>query len=187
MTLGEKLKGIRKQYNLSQEGMAELLDVSRQAITKWENDTGLPSSEHLKKISQTFNVSIDYLLNDAGDMPVVTLRKQLDKNNYKNKLSSYAQILKENFPKPFEIYNLMRSKKMNALEVVLDVVTEANYSIMNDLSDLSPYYLVKRGEEKYLVNIKNWVLEVIRLEDSIHEKKFVVGSNCFVNIGKLML
>lgn len=148
MTLGEKLKLIRKQYNLSQEGMAELLDVSRQAITKWENDMGLPSSEHLKKLSQTFNVSIDYLLNDETDLPVLTLRQSLDKTKYKNKLTSYAEILKEYFPEPYEVYNLMRNKKMNTLEKVFDVVTAANYSIMNDLSDLSPYYLAKKGDEK---------------------------------------
>lgn len=42
MTLGEKLKEIRKRFGLSQEQLAEIINVSRQAITKWESDNGLP-------------------------------------------------------------------------------------------------------------------------------------------------
>lgn len=41
--------------------------------------------------------------------------------------------------------------------------------------------------KKYLVKIKDWVLEVIRLEDGINEKKFVVDGNVFTNVGRLKL
>lgn len=47
MSLGEKLKENRKKAGLSQEELAEKLNVSRQAITKWENDKGFPSIESL--------------------------------------------------------------------------------------------------------------------------------------------
>ena len=40
MTFGQKLKEIRKRFGLSQEQLAEIMNVSRQAITKWENDSG---------------------------------------------------------------------------------------------------------------------------------------------------
>ncbi len=45
MTFGEKLKAIRKEKGYSQEEMAGLLDVSRQAISKWESDRGMPEIE----------------------------------------------------------------------------------------------------------------------------------------------
>ena len=62
MTLGQKLKEIRKKIGLSQEQLAEIINVSRQAITKWETDAGLPDTENLKELSRIFEISIDYLL-----------------------------------------------------------------------------------------------------------------------------
>lgn len=62
MTFAEKLKAIRKQAGMSQEKLAERLGVSRQAVTKWETDTGIPDIENLLAISALFNISIDELL-----------------------------------------------------------------------------------------------------------------------------
>lgn len=68
MTFAEKLKTIRKQIGLSQEQLAEKLGVSRQAITKWETDTGIPDIENLMAISALFDISIDDLLsNEKGN------------------------------------------------------------------------------------------------------------------------
>lgn len=64
MTFSEKLQLLRKQNNLSQEQLALKLGVSRQAISKWENDNTLPDINNIIKIAQLFNVSYDYLLND---------------------------------------------------------------------------------------------------------------------------
>lgn len=62
MTFAEKLKSIRKQSGISQEKLAEKLGVSRQAVTKWETDAGIPDIENLRAISDLFNISIDELL-----------------------------------------------------------------------------------------------------------------------------
>lgn len=62
MTFGEKLKAIRKEKGYSQEEMAGLLDVSRQAVSKWESDRGMPEIEKLLQISNMFGVTLDYLL-----------------------------------------------------------------------------------------------------------------------------
>ena len=62
--LSEKLYKLRKNSGLSQEKLAEQLDVSRQAISKWESGTAVPESEKLIAISNYFGVSIDYLLKD---------------------------------------------------------------------------------------------------------------------------
>ncbi len=67
MTFAEKLKTIRKQAGFSQEKLAEKLGVSRQAITKWETDTGIPDIENIMAISALFDISIDELLsNETG-------------------------------------------------------------------------------------------------------------------------
>ena len=67
MTFAEKLKSIRKQAGFSQEKLAEKLGVSRQAVTKWETDTGIPDIENLMAISALLDISIDELLsNEKG-------------------------------------------------------------------------------------------------------------------------
>lgn len=62
MEFAEKLKSIRKQAGMSQEKLAEKLGVSRQAVTKWETDAGIPDIGNLRAISDLFHISIDELL-----------------------------------------------------------------------------------------------------------------------------
>ncbi len=64
MTLGEKLAMYRKQNNYTQEQLAELLGVSRQAISKWESDQAYPETEKLIKLSDMYGCSLDYLIRD---------------------------------------------------------------------------------------------------------------------------
>lgn len=65
MTFAEKLKGVRKQAGMSQEQLAERLGVSRQAVTKWETDAGIPDIENIMAISALFGISIDELLSNG--------------------------------------------------------------------------------------------------------------------------
>ena len=62
MELNEKLQELRKSKGMTQEELAEVLYVSRTAISKWESGRGTPSIESLKQISAVFSVSIDDLL-----------------------------------------------------------------------------------------------------------------------------
>jgi len=64
MTFAEKLLQLRKREGYSQEELAHKLDVSRQAISRWEMGTAVPDSKNLLQISKLFDVSADYLLND---------------------------------------------------------------------------------------------------------------------------
>jgi len=62
MNFSQKLRTLRKQFALSQEQLAEKLGVSRQAVTKWETDGGLPDIENLMAIAALFSISLDELL-----------------------------------------------------------------------------------------------------------------------------
>lgn len=64
MTFGKKLQWQRKKNGLSQEALAEALGVSRQAISKWEQDGALPDAANIVRIARLFCVSTDYLLLD---------------------------------------------------------------------------------------------------------------------------
>lgn len=64
MTLEEQIRNYRKQAGMSQEQMADKIGVSRQAITKWENGTGIPDISNLVAIAELFQVSLDELLSN---------------------------------------------------------------------------------------------------------------------------
>jgi len=75
MTLYEKIIKLRKAVGLSQEALAEKLNVSRQAVSRWESGTASPDASNILQLSKLFGVSTDYLLNDDyesdDDLPPV--------------------------------------------------------------------------------------------------------------------
>ena len=62
MSFADNLKQLRKEHHLSQEELAELLDVSRQAVSKWEQGNGYPEVEKLLLLSSKLNISLDSLM-----------------------------------------------------------------------------------------------------------------------------
>lgn len=67
MGFGEKLFKLRKEKGLSQEALAEKLNTTRQAVSKWENGQGFPETEKLIMIGNVFEVSLDYLLKETAE------------------------------------------------------------------------------------------------------------------------
>ena len=63
MTLGKNIVRLRTKENLSQSDLADMLDVSRQSISKWETDTSIPELDKLLKLSELFGVTLDELVN----------------------------------------------------------------------------------------------------------------------------
>lgn len=80
MDFSEKLLTLRKANNLTQEQLAEKLEVSRQSVSKWESGQAAPELEKIIAISAIFNVTTDYLLksSEIDDLSVKTemLEKQ---------------------------------------------------------------------------------------------------------------
>lgn len=66
MTLGDKIQMLRKKSSLSQEKFAEIMNVSRQAVSKWELDQSYPEMNKLIDISDYFGISLDYLVRDIN-------------------------------------------------------------------------------------------------------------------------
>ena len=68
MQFPEKLVRLRKRRGLTQAQAAELVDTSRQAISKWESGTGVPALENIKVLARVYGVSYDTLLDDSRDL-----------------------------------------------------------------------------------------------------------------------
>lgn len=62
MTFGQKIKSLRREANMTQENLAELLSISPQAISRWETDVAMPDISLLPPLANLFNVTTDYLL-----------------------------------------------------------------------------------------------------------------------------
>lgn len=93
MSFGEKLQQLRKEKGLSQEDLAYQLNVSRQAVSKWESQNGYPEMEKMILISELFQVSLDYLLKEDYDDSF----QKTDTSYYlmsKQKIDDYIQIKK---------------------------------------------------------------------------------------------
>lgn len=67
MTIGEKLQKLRRARGLSQEGLAEMLSVTRQTISKWELSQSTPDLDYIAKLSDVFGVTTDYLIKPEAE------------------------------------------------------------------------------------------------------------------------
>ena len=67
MTLGTRIKEHRTKAKLSQEKVAELVGVSRQAVTKWESDQSAPTMDNLFRLAEIFGTTVDALVTDETD------------------------------------------------------------------------------------------------------------------------
>ena len=61
-TLGQRIREHRRRAGMSQEALARQLDVSRQAVTKWESGQSAPSTENLFRLAELFHTTVDLLL-----------------------------------------------------------------------------------------------------------------------------
>ena len=76
MTIGDRISKLRKEKKLSQEYIAEMLNVSRQAVSKWENGLSAPDTGNLIQLSALFGVSVEYLACGTGEEEPVASEKQ---------------------------------------------------------------------------------------------------------------
>ncbi len=70
-TLGENISRHRKMTKLTQEELAERMNVSSQAVSKWENDLSLPDIETIQRLAMLFGCTIDELVNGAMNAPTL--------------------------------------------------------------------------------------------------------------------
>ena len=80
-TLGQRIARLRKEKGLTQEELAVKVDVSAQAVSKWENDISCPDIMLLPKLSAILGVSVDYLLGNEPEPETVQLVPQKERKN----------------------------------------------------------------------------------------------------------
>lgn len=186
MTIGEKIKSARTEAGLSQEQLAEKLNVSRSAVAKWESEGGTPDVENLKNIANLLGVSIDYLLKESEEyvqyIPVNTDGiKLFDKLEYKNKL------VRDKFPKE-TICVLQAQEKVTKPEKVIDNLlgffTDASFGTPELIKSFKnvdkSFYLVEKESKSLLVMVTDEYIKIHEISVDDKAKKFEYGGWKFV-------
>ena len=192
MKLNEKLKEYRKIFNLSQEQLAEKLNVSRQVVTKWESGIGMPEIGNLKALAELFSVSVDFLLDDEKtiEYPIIKEKYSLEKNNYNNRYDFAVSYLKERYTDSGSIYVLTQTEngERNLLTKIFKFLTigisDISY-ITQWLSDLAIWFIVETAKQKLLIKVTKEFIETRELSSLIDTDKFTYEKNKFVKIQKI--
>ena len=86
MTLEKKLVRLRKKEGMSQADVSEKLDVSRQAVSRWESGDSRPSTENLQALCKLYNVKLDDLLDESNEeVPIENTECQKAESNIERK------------------------------------------------------------------------------------------------------
>ena len=111
MNFGEKLSFLRKQRGMTQMELAEKLDISRQAVSKWERGTAEPSIENLISIGKLFDVSVDDLVKDnphSQDVPTeqAAVKEQKNESCHELKEDQVASVSQEPKKRRFSLLHI---------------------------------------------------------------------------------
>jgi len=185
VSLGRKVRKLRKDAGLSQEELAQRLFVSRQVISKWERDRGTPDIQNLQIIANLFNVSVDSLLGDDEHHAAPIARTPITIADWdaEGKLrGKFDAAVRHHFPDAV-IHPLVRGKKLTLFEKIVDLFALSPGAIetvdsVNNLS--SPWYLVERENKQLLVQVTREHIESRELTERFDgRKKLIDGSSEF--------
>ena len=142
MLFNEKLRMLRKESGLTQEELADKLNVSRQAITKWESGDGTPDIENLKQISILFGTTIDELVKEDKNVQVENKEKY-----------SLVQELEIDHTKHFD----MKICKVHELNLIASAEEKVKIEMLSNVQELREDYTIKLDDlyNRLDINIKN--------------------------------
>ena len=111
MTIGQNIKRLRKNADMTQEELAEILSISSQAVSRWETDSAMPDISLLPLLCNIFNISADELLGidvTKQEEEINEIRKKADEKSSRGYSKEAREILEEGLRKFPKSYLLMR-------------------------------------------------------------------------------
>ncbi len=165
MKFNENLKFLRKKEGLTQEELAEKLNVSRQSVTKWESGNAIPDIEKIKEIAYIFLISVDSLIGDIENKKPNKLKKRIqDIGWFIFAILVFAVIV-----------------NISISEFLIKIIPNINYAIgiiilMIILTFSIMIFLIK----KYLMGNKEKIVNMLNNDKGKKErKKFIIKKYTF--------
>lgn len=161
MTLGKRIAALRKEKELKQDDLAGMLDVSPQAVSKWENDQTCPDISLLPKLARILGVTVDELLSGKREeLPAVRLVPEKERKNLEDMMlrivvdSDEGDKVRVNLPIPLVQMALEMGMEMPQIN--------GNIPLKNvDLSQIME--LVRRGAVGNLVEVESADGDTVRI------------------------
>lgn len=198
--ISEKIRELRKKAGLSQEELAEKIDVSRQSVSKWESAQTVPEMGKLIKLSEIFNVSLDYLISDENQAEDEMPQEIKPSKSKKKIILSVAGIIVLlsvivcaffRYTKDDVIENLSRSVVL--LEIYDDennaIATGSGFFIYDDKTIVTNHHVIADAYSIKAITNDNQKIEIDKLAGYNSETDIAIlscNSNTYIEPIKLV-
>mgnify|MGYP003290849446 FL=1 len=152
-TIGKRIANLRKEKNLKQDNLAEMLNVSPQAVSKWENDLTCPDISILPSLAKILGVSVDELLSGKQEIePVVTLVPEEKRKDIKEMM---LRITVESVEGDKVRINLPVPLIQAAIEMGLDISEVSGNNNLKNIDFTKILEMAKKGAVGNLVEVES--------------------------------
>lgn len=191
MTLGEKIRRLRLEANLSQAQLAAELSVSRAAIARWENEHGTPDIGNLTALAAYFHVDVGALLDETQSIEFTNRTEHINPKDYKitgRCRNIYDAIVIGKFPDAHRIRPATLIYEFNKAERVVNWLTcgllKCIWQITHWKTYTGIYYFVDVFEQQYLVQIlgSKMITTPLTYRTRNMMDEFYVGNRKFLNL-----
>ena len=152
-TLGKRIAALRRQKELTQDNLAQILDVSSQAVSKRENDQTCPDISLLPQLAQTLGVSVDELLSGKSEQPPVV--QMLPKEKQKDINDMMLRIIVDSAAGDKVRLNFPLALAQVALDMGMELPNISGNSVMKNIDLKQIMELVQRGVMGNLIEVES--------------------------------
>ena len=161
MTIGKRIAALRREKNLKQDDLAQMLEVSPQAVSKWENDQTCPDISLLPKLAKILGVSVDELLSGKQELqPVVTLVPEDQRKDIKDMI---LRIVMDSADGDKVRVNLPMALVQLAMEMGIEMPQVSGNDALKDIDWAQVMELVRHGAMGNLVEVESADGDIVRI------------------------
>ena len=161
MTIGKRIAALRREKNLKQDDLAQMLEVSPQAVSKWENDQTCPDISLLPKLAKILGVSVDELLSGKQELqPVVTLVPEDQRKDIKDMM---LRIVVDSAHGDKVRMNLPMALVQLAMEMGMEIPQVSGNDALKDIDWAQVMELVRHGAMGNLVEVESADGDIVRI------------------------
>ena len=161
MTIGKRIAALRREKNLKQDDLAQMLEVSPQAVSKWENDQTCPDISLLPKLAKILGVSVDELLSGKQELqPVVTLVPEDQRKDIKDMM---LRIVVDSADGDKVRVNLPMALVQLAMEMGMEMPQISGNDALKNIDWAQVMELVRHGAMGNLVEVESADGDIVRI------------------------
>lgn len=161
MTIGKRIAALRREKGLKQDDLAQMLEVSPQAVSKWENDQTCPDISLLPKLAKILGVTVDELLSGKQEQqPLVTLVPEEQRKDIKDMM---LRIIVDSSDGDKVRVNLPMALIPLAMEMGIEMPQVSGNDALKDIDWAQIMDLVRHGAMGNLVEVESADGDIVRI------------------------